>query len=80
MRLYTWASAMDLICSKGHEHKVREHCIDSTDWRHLLKEFPEYLFKKDLNEEYLRVSQSSSTDTVVDSSISESTTDPLTEE
>ena len=77
MRLYTWAVSMDLMCSKGHEHKVREHFIESADWRHLLKEFPEYLFKKDPNEEYLRISQSSYASDIEISS--NDTTDPLAE-
>lgn len=60
MRLYAWAFSMDLRCSQGHEHPVREHCIDSVNWRHLLKEFPEYLFKKDPNEEHIQRTQANS--------------------
>ena len=79
MRLFTWAVSMDLHCSKGHEHPVRNHFIDFQDWRHLLKEFPEYLFKKDPNAEHIRISQSASTDTAIDGSTLESTTNPLAE-
>jgi len=67
MRLYTWAVSMDLICSEGHEHPVRNHYIDSSNWRHLLKEFPEYLFKKDPNEEHIKRTQKSSRQSSIDS-------------
>ena len=81
MRLYAWAVSMDLVCSKGHDHKVREHFVDSPDWRHLLKEFPEYLFKKDPNKEHIRITQSRRTNDVeIDNSSLVATTNPLMEE
>jgi len=49
MKLYAHANKMDLRCSDNHEHLVRNHVIDEQDSKHLLKEFPQYLFKKDPN-------------------------------
>lgn len=59
MKLYARANQMDLRCSQGHEHLVRNHCIEESDWKHLLKEFPEYLFRDN-------PSSASRTDVVMD--------------